>query len=852
MTHTDSVRVIASLFRASNEARPILLLGAGASFSSGVPLAAQSVQRLARRIYAEKVRGGSVLPEQVRLSEWTRWLHGHDWFIKGEDRLAENFPLVVKHLLTPREYRSRMLRDLFQPTSGIGSGYKSLASLVMKGLARTILTTNFDTGLTIALNELRPHIPHIAEVNRHPGDLAEFNIFNRAQTVWLHGKAEQYSDKNTAGEVDRLDPALVEKLVPMLADAPLIVVGYRGVEPSVMESLLAENAAKANQYRNGIFWCIRAGETPHPSVQALQRHLDGNFKLLEISSFDNLFDELKQELGKEDLYPNASRAESARAELAFDDRPLHEATIEDLDHDQMLAVMREYCTKLGRAPVSSETLAGLLREQGLLIDVDGTETPTNGCVLLFGKEPQAYFPYAYTSVTISGKKRSIFGGNLLKQRQDLLAWFQDEEVNPLLKVKRGPKHEKTPAYPARALVELAINMLVHRDYERAESASINVEPGAAITFRNPGVLLESVASRVTQDEEGCFRAVPNVSDLRNRAICDVFFGIQAMEREGTGLTDVEELARGRGGDTRFTNDAKGIAFIARVLQPVASTGSKTTARDDRPTGSYVLNVLPFASMPEAVSVVRLTEGLPSQAILDEAGTFVFLERSKELWSFAPLPVLLTIFGNRANSQFSESIPRTEIESDPDRRRVLSWLLRKHFERYLTPYRQHGFILEEDRKRKRAYFEGRDGKPRKFIYDSPWRKGIVREVVKQRGEDARAWFENEGFGYEITQLDNVWAVRIKPFYMFTGRDAKKPLPAFARTSRATRRIKLDRNKNVEDDLTFWARFLSNGKPTINIGQSHVDDLILEGQFLVIEIPEDGLLRGDNEDQNRMPA
>lgn len=852
MTHQDSVRILASLFRPSNEARPILLLGAGASFSSGVPLAAESVRRLARRVYAEKAKGGAIPPEQVRLSEWTTWLHAHGWFIKGEDRLAENFPLVVKNLLTPREYRSRILRDLFQPSNGIGNGYKGLASLVMKGLARTILTTNFDTALPIALNELRPHIPHIAEVNRHAGDLAEFNIFNRAQIVWLHGKAEQYSDKNAAGEVDKLDPALVEKLIPMLADAPLIVVGYRGAEPSIMESLLGDNAAKANQFRNGIFWCVRAGETLHPNVEALRRRLDGNFTLLEISGFDELFDDLKHDLANEDLYPNAQRADKARAELAFDDRPLAGATMQDLDQDQMLAVMREYCTKLGRAPVTSETLPGLLREQGFLIDAEGVETPTNGCVLLFGKDPQTFFPHAYVSATISGKKRSNFGGNLLKQRQDLLAWLQDEEVNPLLKVKRGPKHEKTPAYPPRALVELAVNMLVHRDYERGESATINVEPSNAITFRNPGALLDTVVSRLTLDEDGRFRAVPNVSDLRNRALCDVFFGIQAMEREGTGLTDVEELARGRGGDTSFTNDSKGSAFAARVLQPVASSGSKTTARDDRPTGTYVLNVLPFASMPDAVSIVKVRDRLPPQAVLDEAGTFVFLARSQELWSFAPLPVLTGLFGNYADASASKSILRTEIEADADQRRVLSWLLRKHFERHLAVFKKHGFILEDDRKRKRAYFEGRDGKPRKFVYDTPRRKGVVREVVKQRAEDSRAWFENEGFGYEVTQLDGVWALRVKPFYMFTGRDARKPLPAFARTARATRRMKLDRNKNVEDDLTFWARFLSEGKPTINIGQNHVDDLILEGQFFTIEIPEEGLLRGDNEDQNRVPA
>ena len=134
---------LASLFRASNEARPILLLGAGASVPSGVPVAAESVRRLARRVYADIVQGGSVPPEQVRLTEWMPWLRSHNWFIKGDDRLAENFPLVVKNLLTPREYRARILRDLFRPSNEIGSGYRNLAGLVLRGLARTILTTNF-------------------------------------------------------------------------------------------------------------------------------------------------------------------------------------------------------------------------------------------------------------------------------------------------------------------------------------------------------------------------------------------------------------------------------------------------------------------------------------------------------------------------------------------------------------------------------------------------------------------------------------------------------------------------------------------------------------------------------------
>ncbi len=211
-----------------------------------------------------------------------------------------------------------------------------------------------------------------------------------------------------------------------------------------------------------------------------------------------------------------------------------------------------------------------------------------------------------------------------------------------------------------------------------------------------------------------------------------------------------------------------------------------------------------------------------------------------------------MFGAYSHANASTEVLRADLEADADNRNVLSWLLRKHFERHLVRFKTHGLVLEEDRKRKRAYFVGREGKSRKYVYDTPRRKGISREVVKQRGEEPRPWFENEGFGYEITQLDGVWAVRIKPFYMFTGRDAKKPLPAFARTARSTRRMKLDRNKNVEDDLTFWSRFLSESRATINIGQRQVDDLILDGQFLTIEVPEEGLMGGDYESQNRVPA
>jgi hypothetical protein len=88
-------------------------------------------------------------------------------------------------------------------------------------------------------------------------------------------------------------------------------------------------------------------------------------------------------------------------------------------------------------------------------------------------------------------------------------------------------------------------------------------------------------------------------------------------------------------------------------------------------------------------------------------------------------------------------------------------------------------------------------------------------------------------------------------MFTGPDARAPLPGYARTAKATRRMKFDRNQSVESDLTFWARFLSQGAPVLNLGQGPVGDLLLEGAFLSLDVPEEGLIDADF-DKDHMSA
>jgi hypothetical protein len=849
----EAVSVLAPLLRSTEEPCPLILLGAGASFRSGVPTAAEAVKQIARLVYSERQLKNARPPERVKPSEWESWLQDFDWFVPGNDRLAENFPLGVEHLLVPAEFRKRTILDLMRPVNGISAGYKILADFVLRGLIRTIFTTNFDTCLPDALRDRQPHIRHIHEVNRGPGDFDQFNVYSKCQIIWLHGRAEQYSDKNSAGEVGAFEPGLVSLIRPMLNASPIIVIGYRGSEPSIMEGLFGQNKEGRLDFPNGVYWCTRHAESLHPNVEAFARRLGTNFSLLRIDGFDELFSDLSTELAGHDRYAAAGAAGRTHHDIqAFDERVTEQATLDDLDLDLALSILREYCQKLGRAPLTREMLLTLMREQGLLVPNSGSDHVTAGALLLFGKRTQDFFPHAVVSLTEAGKKREIYEGNLIAQHRALLQKLETADVNPQLKLKGRRQHTDQTAYPPRVLVELLVNMLVHRDYQVPEPSSIELHPGSEIVFSNPGALTQKVAGKVTLESDGRIILSEGVTDQRNPSLCDIFFGISAMERAGTGLIDVGELMLKGGGGSAFYHNPSDARFKAIVAQPMASAGSRSVARSDVPTGLYVLNVLPFSAVPENVSIVKLTTPLrdrPRTIDLGDCGTFV--DRGTELWSFVPLPILTTLLEPIVDKNASATPTRKEIEASPDSKRVLSSLLRKHFEyELLTFEQQDGLIIEFGRKH-RAYFAGKNKAERTIVWNSAQRRGNRREVVKKRGDPPRAWFENEGFGYEIVDLGGMWCVRIKPFYMFTGPDAVTPLPAFTRAAKATRRIKFDRNKSVEADLTFWASFLGRGAETMNVGDLHVDDLLIDMTFLTVEVPEIGL-SNEPEHKNRMSA
>jgi hypothetical protein len=225
-----------------------------------------------------------------------------------------------------------------------------------------------------------------------------------------------------------------------------------------------------------------------------------------------------------------------------------------------------------------------------------------------------------------------------------------------------------------------VNMLVHRDYEIPETASIEVHPGSEILFSNPGGLTRKLAGKLTVENDGRIVLSEGLTDQRNPSLCDIFFGISAMERAGTGLIDVGQLMQASGGASAFYHSNVESRFKALVAQPHSSAGSRIIARSNVPTGLYVLNVLPFTVIPEKVTILRLKQLLRERPLgldLSDCGTFV--DRGTELWSFVPLPILASLLDPIIDRDNSKSVSRKEIEESADSKRVLSWLLRKHVE-----------------------------------------------------------------------------------------------------------------------------------------------------------------------------
>ncbi len=89
---------------------PVLVIGAGASVTSGIPAAGQTVERVARWAWC-KENGRHLDDFAIRRSDYWPWLTGLPWFRAGVP-LAELYPAAIDNLLGVKSDRREFFEKL--------------------------------------------------------------------------------------------------------------------------------------------------------------------------------------------------------------------------------------------------------------------------------------------------------------------------------------------------------------------------------------------------------------------------------------------------------------------------------------------------------------------------------------------------------------------------------------------------------------------------------------------------------------------------------------------------------------------------------------------------------------------
>lgn len=844
LANETSIKKLAALLDPSKETRPVFLIGAGASYRSGIPVAADAVKEIAKAAYARNVLGKDTRQVQLSPSQWMNYLRQQSWFINDPGQLAENYPLAIEHLLVPREFRKEVLADLAARRTKLNAGYKAMARLCQKHLLWTILTTNFDTLIVDALSELTPRPRKIFEINKVAGDHVAFSTNNRCQVIYLHGAIDFYTDQNLTSETSSLNPDLVPKLRQFLCDSPLVIVGYRGYEKSIMKSLLDDCVDPSVKFRHGIYWCTLHSETLHPNVTHLADRIGNNFIDLRIDGFDELLYGVDAELaGAQHPYAvlfsdGTQNVESQDAQVVKD------VSMGDMDASLLTASLTEYCKRLSIAAPSQDNLFGFLMEYGFACMIDGILRPTFGAYLMFGKDVTVRFPHLKTSVIIDDKRRAVFEGCLIHQLRQILTFIQEETLNPVIRIKRDVKAEEAPAYPPRVLTELIVNCFAHRDYSMEVPAEIRFVRGEMLSVSNAGGLNPSMHARVTPTKDvGLFTPIRSLSYIRNPVISEILFGLGYMDKQGSGLADTAQLLANAGGRAQFFVRENNAMFVVHAWQP-KQEHKNAPAMPLQSKQSFLCNILPFVVSPTSIFRMPLAGAYAKRGAKiftsdEEMRQFpVCIKNGGYLWSFANIGEDAAFAKRIGYLDYLEEVRVSELLADQKQWFFIPWLLGYHWVRFLESKADCNLLTV--RQKKKAYFRSPDGKNLTVKYNTPARTGVERDVVKKREFGQSVQFECEGIAFSVEVFGTEWGILVKPIYVFTERDGVTPIRGILQGKKSTSRYKFDRNVMVEKDLQFWAIFLSGGQPTIDIGGMGVKTLIVDANYCTVDVEIDDAL------------
>ena len=264
-------------------------------------------------------------------------------------------------------------------------------------------------------------------------------------------------------------------------------------------------------------------------------------------------------------------AERCAASLpTFDTRPCREAKLEDIDVD---TIVREYLPKA----IDAESLANdkrPLKEQLASLHLFNMQwdCPTYAALIMFGCNPKYFMPGAY--VQYVHFKGSTNGGEILNERRfegclyKILPELENFIRDGIITKRPVPvsilREKDVVNYPYKALRELMMNAVMHRDYQ-ANMPTRLYRYDNHIEIMNPGGLYGQARPE----------NFPHVNDYRNSVVAGMMKILNYVNMFNHGIGEVQELLRANENPEAVFNVSYLTAFSVVVKDPGDASYSLT-------------------------------------------------------------------------------------------------------------------------------------------------------------------------------------------------------------------------------------------------------------------------------------
>ena len=224
-----------------------------------------------------------------------------------------------------------------------------------------------------------------------------------------------------------------------------------------------------------------------------------------------------------------------------DKAPVPQATFADLNMRKVTDHI-DRALSAGRCQGTAEQPEGFLERYRCVVQQNGALTPTVAGILMFGNDPQLFFPHGVVGLahfpgvipdTDDVLHLERYGGTLPEQIDavDRYLWSNTRRG---FTMDERPQRIERPEYPRKAIRELTVNAIAHRDYnEDARYSRVSMFMDR-IEWVSPGGLPGGITvANILQAQHS-----------RNPMIAELLYQVGYIERFGLGLDMVtRELSK---------------------------------------------------------------------------------------------------------------------------------------------------------------------------------------------------------------------------------------------------------------------------------------------------------------------